>query len=226
MILPKGMGAVLALAVMAGFAGQASADVREYCDSYAHDVANRKTNGVADGSAGTVGHTVLGAGVTNDRFKRAYTNAFERCVNNYEGTRNATAQDATTDQKPADKKAAVSETTDKQAAASGDTTDGKVAASDDVTDDSAAANASTDASAAPNEAADASEAPIKPAKKKAAASEAKPKKVAAASEAKPKKVAANEAVNKDEACARKYRSYDPQIGKYKSLTGVWRPCRL
>jgi hypothetical protein len=28
------------------------------------------------------------------------------------------------------------------------------------------------------------------------------------------------------ACARKYRSWDPQKGKYKSYSGKWKPCRL
>ena len=41
-----------------------------------------------------------------------------------------------------------------------------------------------------------------------------------------KKVAANEPIDKDKACARKYRSYDPQTGKYKSMSGKLRPCRL
>ena len=48
------------------------------------------------------------------------------------------------------------------------------------------------------------------------------------------KVAENEAVEQDEpgtaswstACARKYRSWDPQKGKYKSYSGKWKPCRL
>lgn len=113
MILAKCMGAALALSVLAGFAGQASAGPRAYCDSYARDVASRKTNGGADVLVGTVGGaiggaligglighgrgagtgaiiggvggTVLGAGVTSDRYKRAYANAFDRCMDNYEG---------------------------------------------------------------------------------------------------------------------------------------------
>ena len=55
MILAKCMGALMALTVMAGFAGQASAGLREYCDSYARDVAHRKTNGGADVLVGTIG---------------------------------------------------------------------------------------------------------------------------------------------------------------------------
>src|SRR5258706_1496052 len=47
-ILARGIGAVIVLTVMAGFVGQASAGLREYCDSYARDVASRKTNGGAD----------------------------------------------------------------------------------------------------------------------------------------------------------------------------------
>src|SRR5262245_27335367 len=117
MILAKGIGAALALAVMAGFVGQASAGLREYCDSYARDVANRKTDGKAAGTSaniGGAGATVLGAGATTDRYKRAYTNAFERCVNNYEGTRtrDANAAGEATDQKVTNKKAATSEATD------------------------------------------------------------------------------------------------------------------
>lgn len=115
MILAKGMGLALALAVTVGFAGTASAGPRGYCDSYARDVAHRKTNGGADVLVGTiggavaggilggiidkgegagkgaiiggVGGTLLGAGVTSDRYRRAYDNAFERCMDNYEGRR-------------------------------------------------------------------------------------------------------------------------------------------
>ena len=113
MILAKCMGAALAVAVMAGFAGQASAGLREYCDSYARDVAHRKTNGGGDVLVGTiggaltgaligglidrgegagkgaiiggVGGTLVGAGVTSQRYRRAYDNAFARCMDNYEG---------------------------------------------------------------------------------------------------------------------------------------------
>ena len=46
--LAKCMGVAMALAVTAGFAGTASAGPRGYCDSYARDVAHRKTNGGAD----------------------------------------------------------------------------------------------------------------------------------------------------------------------------------
>src|SRR5690349_14494254 len=116
MILAKGIGAALALAVVAGFVGQASAGLREYCDSYARDVANRKTNSGADGQGKGVmtGGAVLGAGVTGDRFKRVYTNAYERCVANYEGTREPekTAEGETPDQKAVVKKPAASEATD------------------------------------------------------------------------------------------------------------------
>lgn len=115
MILAKCMGVAMALAVTAGFAGTASAGPRGYCDSYARDVAHRKTNGGADVLVGTiggalggaligglidrgegagkgaiiggVGGTLLGAGVTSDRYRRAYDNAFERCMDNYEGQR-------------------------------------------------------------------------------------------------------------------------------------------
>lgn len=114
-LLAKFMGVAMALAVTAGFAGTASAGPRGYCDSYARDVAHRKTNGGADVLVGTiggalggaligglidrgegagkgaiiggVGGTLLGAGVTSDRYKRAYRNAFERCMDNYEGQR-------------------------------------------------------------------------------------------------------------------------------------------
>jgi hypothetical protein len=156
------MGAALAVAVMAGFAGQASAGLREYCDSYARDVAHRKTNGGADVLVGTiggaltgalvgglidrgegagkgaiiggVGGTLLGAGVTSDRYKRAYANAYERCVDNYEGQR--ARYESAEDDDDGDKRSWT------------------------------------------------------------------------------------------KACARKYRSFNPQTGKYKSLSGKWRPCRL
>jgi hypothetical protein len=115
MILAKCMGAAIAVTVMAGFVGQASAGLRQYCDSYARDFANHETNGGADVLVGTlggalggaligglidngrgagrgaiiggVGGTVLGAGVTSDRYKRAYAYAYERCMDNYEGQR-------------------------------------------------------------------------------------------------------------------------------------------
>ena len=155
--LAKCMGVAMLLAVTAGFAGTASAGPRAYCDSYARDVAHRKTNGGADVLVGTiggalggaligglidhgrgagrgaiiggVGGTLLGAGVTSDRYRRAYDNAFERCMDNYEGQR--------------------------------------VQAVDEEGDRSWT-----------------------------------------------------------KACARKYRSFDPQTGKYKSESGKWRPCRL
>jgi hypothetical protein len=216
MILAKGMAVALALAVMAGFVGQAAAGLREYCDSYARDVANRKTNGGAGTtggvSGGLVGHgnnvgsTVLGAGITSDRYKRVYTNAFERCVNNYQGgTRDASAGGQATDQNVTNKKTTAVETPEKKDAASSDVPDKTAASSGVAADDSAAASKPPD-------------------KKVASTSEVTTKK--AASKATEKKVAANDAVNRDEACARKYRSYDPQVGKYKSLTGKWRPCRL
>jgi hypothetical protein len=207
MILAKGVGAALALAVMAGFVGQASAGVREYCDSYARDVANRKTDGGAgalvgqDKNGGTggvargVGGTVLGAGVTGDRYKRAYTNAYERCVANYEGAREP---EKTAEGEPPDQKVMVKQTVVNQ-----------------TTDDKAVANAAADDKVVASEAAD----------KKAAASKASAKKVAA-TEATQKKAAASESIDRDKACARKYRSYDPKIGKYKSMSGKWRPCRL
>ena len=61
MILAKSMGAALAVAVMAGSAGEASAGLREYCDSYARDVAHRKINGGADVLVGTIGGALSGA---------------------------------------------------------------------------------------------------------------------------------------------------------------------
>jgi hypothetical protein len=185
MILAKCMGAALAVAVMAGFAGQASAGLREYCDSYARDVAHRKTNGglidKGEGAGkgaiiGGVGGTILGPGVTSDRYKRVYTNAFERCIDNYEGQRVPvqTAETKVTETKVAE---------------------------------------------------------IKVTETKATETKVAEKKVA---EKKVVKVAQNEATEKAEAsaasitkaCSRKYRSYDPQKGKYKSYNGKWRPCRL
>ncbi len=199
MILAKGFGAALALTLMAGFAGQASAGLREYCASYARDVANRKTNGGADALVGTIGEalggTVLGAGVASNRYKRVYANAYDRCVANYEGTRepDATAQAEAPEQKITGKKVAASETTENEVITS------------EVTEKKVAASEATD--------------------KKVAASKVTEKKVAASVPVK-KNVAANDALNKDKACARKYRSYDPQVGKYKSYGGKWRPCRL
>lgn len=166
MILARCLVAVVALTVTAGFAGTASAGLRDYCDSYARDVAHRKTNGGADVLVGTiggalsgaligglidrgegagkgaiiggVGGTLLGAGVTSDRYKRAYANAFERCMDNYEGQRIR-----------------------------------QQAVNDDDADDAAASGRSW-----------------------------------------------------SKACARKYRSFDPQTGKYKAMSGKWKPCRL
>ena len=162
MILAKCMGAALAMTVMAGLAGEASAGAREYCDSYARDVAHRKTNGGADVLVGTiggavtgavigglidrgegagkgaiiggVGGTLLGAGVTSDRYKRAYANAYERCMDNYEGERVR----------------------------------------------------------------------YRP----------------------PKSQTDGGGRSWTKACARKYRSFDPQTGKYKAMSGKWKPCRL
>jgi uncharacterized protein YcfJ len=159
MILAKCMGAAMAVTVMAGFVGQASAGPRQYCDSYARDVAHHKTNGGADVLVGTiggalggaligglidkgegagkgaiiggVGGTILGAGVTSDRYKRAYANAFERCMDNYEGQR------------------------------------ARYQAADD-----------------------------------------------------------DGGRSWTKACARKYRSFDPQTGRYKTASGKWKPCRL
>ncbi len=158
MILAKCVGVAMALTVAAGFAGTASAGPRADCDSYARDVAHRKTNGGADVLVGTiggalggaligglvdhgrgagrgaiiggVGGTLLGAGVTSDRYRRAYDNAFARCMDNYEGQRARVVDEG--DGGPSWTKA----------------------------------------------------------------------------------------------CARKYRSFDPQTGKYKSTSGQWKPCRL
>src|SRR5437870_4354417 len=113
--LARCVGAAMALAVTVGFTGTASAGPRVYCDSYARDVAHRKTNGGADVLVGTVGGalggaligglidhgrgagrgaiiggvggTLLGAGVTSDRYRRSYDNAFARCMDNYKGER-------------------------------------------------------------------------------------------------------------------------------------------
>jgi uncharacterized protein YcfJ len=166
-ILAKCAGAAMAMAVTMGIAGPAWAGPRAYCDSYARDVAHRKTNGGADVLVGTiggaiggaligglidrgegagkgaiiggVGGTLLGAGVTSDRYRRAYSNAFERCMDNYEG-------------QPARYEPAAKVRTVEKAAFVADT--------------------------------------------------------------------------RTAACARKYRSYDPKIGKYKSGSGKMRPCRL
>jgi uncharacterized protein YcfJ len=166
-ILAKCAGAALAMAVTAGLAGTASAGPRAYCDSYARDVAHRKTNGGADVLVGTiggaiggaligglidrgegagkgaiiggVGGTLLGAGVTSDRYRRAYSNAFERCMDNYEG---------------------------------------------------------------------------------------QPVRYKAIDKVKEVEKAELVADSRTAACARKYRSYDPKIGKYKSGSGRMRPCRL
>jgi uncharacterized protein YcfJ len=160
MIFAKGVGAALALTVMAGFVGQASAGPRQYCDSYARDVADHATNGGADVLVGTiggalggaligglighgkgagtgaiiggVGGTVVGAGVTSDRYKRAYANAYERCMDNYEGQRTGYR----------------------------------------AYDDDGGGRSWT------------------------------------------------------RACARKYRTFDPQTGKYQTASGKWKPCRL
>ena len=189
-ILVNGMVATLAVAMMAG---QATAGVREYCAAYARDVAHRKTDGdvpvgttggassgaLLGGRAviGGVGGTILGAGAAGDRYKRAYTNAFEHCVSNYEGQR---VPDATAENKATDARVAENKSSDTKATA------------DKVTEPKAAAVNKVTAT----------------------------------------KVA--QVVEKDEAgagswtkaCARKYRSWDSQKGKYKSYSGQWRPCRL
>lgn len=157
--LAKGMGAAMVVIAMTGFVAQATAGPREYCDSYAHDVANHETNGGADVLAGTlggavggaiiggliggngksagtgaiiggVGGTVLGAGVTSDRYKRAYNYAYNRCMDNYESHR--------TGYKAYD----------------------------------------------------------------------------------------NGGQSWTQACARKYRNFNPQTGKYRTSSGQWKPCRL
>ena len=168
MVLAKCMGVAMVLAVTAGFAGTASAGPRAYCDSYARDVAHRRTNGGADVLVGTiggalggaligglidhgrgagrgaiiggVGGTLLGAGVTSDRYRRSYDNAFARCMDNYEGQR-----------------------VRYQAA----------------------------------------EKPVQVAEKPELDSN-----------------------SRAQACARKYRSFNPQTGKYMSESGKMRPCRL
>lgn len=182
-ILARCVGAAMALAVTAGFTGTASASPRAYCDSYARDVAHRRTNGGADVLVGTiggalggaligglidngrgagrgaiiggVGGTVLGAGVTSDRYRRSYDNAFARCMDNYQGQR---------------------------------------------VDDPAAANAGQVRAK-----------PVQVAAKPVQVAEEKPK---------------MDSDSRTQACARKYRSYDPKIGKYKSGSGKMRPCRL
>jgi len=194
MVLAKFVGVAMALAVTAGFAGTASAGPRAYCDSYARDVAHRKTNGGADVLVGTVGGalggaligglidhgrgagrgaiiggvggTLLGAGVTSDRYRRAYDNAFARCMDNYEGQRVQAAE------KPV-----------------------QVA-----------------------------EEPVQAAQKPVQVAQ-KPVQVAQ------KSVQVAEKPEMDSnararACARKYRSFDPQTGKYMSGSGKTRPCRL
>src|SRR5262245_33949034 len=141
MISAECVSLAMALILVAGFAGQASAGLREYCDSYARDVANRKTNGGAGGlidlgqgagkGIGGVGDTVLGAGVASDRYKRAYANAFGRCVDNYEGTRvrNETDENGVTQQKVSEQKVSEQKVTEKKAAAN-EATDKNVAASE------------------------------------------------------------------------------------------------
>jgi uncharacterized protein YcfJ len=170
-IMARGLALVISVAATASFAGTAAAGPNAYCDSYARDVAHRKTNGGADVLVGTiggalggaligglidngrgagrgaliggVGGTLLGAGVTSDRYRRAYDNAFARCMDNYEGQR-------VREQAP-------------------DVTEDKVA---DQTADATGGASWT------------------------------------------------------RACAKKYRSFDPQTGKYKAASGKWRPCRL
>jgi uncharacterized protein YcfJ len=104
--------AVAAALVLTGtFASTAYADSRGYCDAYARDVAERRTNGGADVLVGTiggaltgafiggliddgegagkgaiiggVGGTVIGAGVTGERYRETYDRAFSRCMADY-----------------------------------------------------------------------------------------------------------------------------------------------
>lgn len=104
--------AVAAALVLTGtFASAAHADSRDYCEAYARDVADRRTNGGADVLVGTVGGaltgaligglidkgegagkgaiiggvggTLIGAGATSEKYQRTYDRAFARCMADY-----------------------------------------------------------------------------------------------------------------------------------------------
>jgi hypothetical protein len=103
---------VAAAIVLTGtFASAAYADSRGYCDAYARDVAERRTNGGADVLVGTlggaltgafigglidrgegagkgaiiggVGGTLIGAGAASEKYQRTYERAFARCMADY-----------------------------------------------------------------------------------------------------------------------------------------------
>ena len=197
MILVKSLGAALVLAVMAGFAGQASAGLREYCDSYARDVAHRKTNGGAD----------IGAGATSARYKRAYTKALELCIDNYEGQRvldEEAKNEAPRTEAPRTEATRTEATSTEAPRTEAPRTE---ATRTDATSTEAPRTNATRTKATRT----------KVAKKTAVAAV----KIADATEkAEPGKPSWSKA------CARKYRSWDPQKGKYKSYSGKWKPCRL
>jgi uncharacterized protein YcfJ len=104
--------AVAAAIVLTGtFASAAYADSRGYCEAYARDVAERRTNGGADVLVGTLGGaltgafigglidkgegagkgaiiggvsgTVLGAGAASEKYKQTYERAYSRCMADY-----------------------------------------------------------------------------------------------------------------------------------------------
>jgi uncharacterized protein YcfJ len=104
--------AVAAALVLTGtFASSAYADSRGYCEAYARDVAERRTNGGADVLIGTlggaltgafigglidngegagkgaiiggVGGTVIGAGATSEKYRETYDRAYSRCMADY-----------------------------------------------------------------------------------------------------------------------------------------------
>ena len=105
------VAALIAATMSLGLASTAHADSRGYCDAYARDVADRRTNGGADVLVGTLGGaltgafiggiidggegagkgaivggaggTLLGAGATSEKYQRTYDRAFASCMADY-----------------------------------------------------------------------------------------------------------------------------------------------
>ena len=104
-------GAILTAAVLAGFASEAEAGRRAYCDAYARDVADSRVSGgdvlagtvggaiggaflgaIIDGKEGAgkgaiigaAGGTVLGAAGADGKWHRVYRKAYADCMDMYE----------------------------------------------------------------------------------------------------------------------------------------------
>ena len=104
-------GMIVSVAVLAGFASEAQAGRRAYCDAYARDVANSRVSGgdvlagtvggalggaflgaVIDGKEGAgkgaiiggIGGTVVAAAGADSKWSRVYRKAYADCMDMYE----------------------------------------------------------------------------------------------------------------------------------------------